>query len=191
MLVGHFAVAAAVKAKEPEVPLWSLMVATQLLDILFTPLYIAGVETIEPGTAGYGEAIIHANYTHALVSAVLLALIVGGLAWRKWGRRAGFVIGGVVFSHWLLDLLVHRGDLPILPGNLGNLPLLGLGLWRMPALSAGIEGLLILVGTVIYLRSALQRARTAGGSNTRAVTASAVLGALMIAAFVADVGGLG
>jgi membrane-bound metal-dependent hydrolase YbcI (DUF457 family) len=190
MLIGHFAVAAAVKAKEPEVPLWSLMVGTQLLDLFYVPLYISGVETMEPVAAG-GGAIIHADYTHSLVGALLIALVAGGLAWRAWGRRPGLVLGGMVFSHWLLDLLVHYRDLPILPGNLGKLPLLGLGLWGVPGVSSGLELLLILAGTVAYWRSAVRRARAAGQPASRAVTAGVVLGALLVATFVADLAGLG
>jgi hypothetical protein len=48
---------------------------------------------------------------------VALAALFGLVATRPWGRRAGIVLAAVVFSHWLLDLIVHRGDLPILPGN--------------------------------------------------------------------------
>lgn len=190
MVVGHFAVAAAVKAKEPKVPLWALMVSTHLIELLFMPLYLTGIETLEPATEGTG-AIIHANYTHSLLGALLAALVAGGLAWRAWGRRPGLVIFGVACSHWLLDLLVHRPDLPILPGNLGNLPLLGLGLWHWPLLSGGVEFLLILVGTVAYLRSALARARAAGVGPGRAITAGVMMGALLAATWIADLAGLG
>lgn len=189
-MVGHFAVAAAVKAKEPKVPLWALLVSTHLIELLFVPLYIAGVETLEPATEGAG-AIIHANYTHSLFGALLAALVAGGLAWRAWGRRPGLVIFGVAFSHWLLDLLVHRPDLAILPGNLGDLPLLGLGLWRYPLLSGGLELLLILLGTFAYLRSALGRARVEGAGTGRAVTAGVMMGALLAATWAADLAGLG
>jgi hypothetical protein len=84
----------------------------------------------------------------------LIALIAGLLASWAWGRRAGVVIGTVVISHWFLDLLVHRPDLPILPGNAGNLPLLGFGLWQLPVLSAIIELLLALAGAYLYFQRA-------------------------------------
>jgi membrane-bound metal-dependent hydrolase YbcI (DUF457 family) len=132
------------------------MLSTQLLDVIFVPLFVAGIETIQhvPGAPAYGGSIIHANYTHSLVGALLIALAAGLLAARFWGTRGGWIIGGVVFSHWVLDLLVHRGDLPILPGNVGNLPTLGLGLWAMPAVSAALEGLLIVIGGFLYFRTA-------------------------------------
>ena len=68
------------------------------------------------------------------------------LASRVWGRRAGSGVVVIVFSHWLLDVVVHRSDLPILPGNAANLPLLGLGLWNRPRVSTVIELTLVLAG---------------------------------------------
>lgn len=190
MVVGHFAVAAAVKAKEPKIPLWALMVSTHLIELLFVPLYIAGIETLEPVTDGAGF-LIHADYTHSLVGALLAALIAGGLAWRAWGRRSGLIIFGVAFSHWLIDLIVHRPDMPILPGNLGDLPLLGLGLWRFPLFAHGLELLLIIGAGLAYFGSTLVRAKAARQPKGRAITAGLVMGALLVATFAADLAGLG
>lgn len=195
MFAGHFGLAAAVKAKEPETPLWALMLSTQLLDVIFAPLYAAGIETIQPlDGGGYGEQVIHANYSHSLAGALVIALAAGLLAGWKWSRRSGLVIGAVVFSHWLLDLLVHRGDLPILPGNLGNLPTLGFGLWASPALSIALEGLLVAAGAILYFRSVQSRAAAARGvqraSDVRAVTAGTAMGVLLVASLVTSVIGL-
>lgn len=135
MIAGHFGFAAGVKGRERQVPLWALMLATVWLDIIFAPLLATGVETVEnvPGTSGgYGNSIIHADWTHSLVGALVLAALFGLVAARPWGRRAGVVLAAVVFSHWLLDLVVHRADMPILPGNAGDLPRLGFGLWKAP-----------------------------------------------------------
>jgi hypothetical protein len=60
------------------------------------------------------------------------------------------VLGAVVFSHWLLDLVVHRGDMPILPGSAGDLPLLGFGLWKAPVASILVELALIVAGAWLY-----------------------------------------
>jgi hypothetical protein len=166
VLAGHFGLAAAVKAREPQTPLWALMFATSFLDVVFVPLYFSGIETIEivPGTAGgYGSAIIHANYTHSLVGALALAALFGGVAAGAWGRRTGFVLGAVVFSHWVLDLLVHRGDLPILPGDAGGLPRLGFGLWQYPEITAALELALIAIGAFLYWRAALRTTQSTVG----------------------------
>ncbi|GHO93390.1 permease [Reticulibacter mediterranei] len=192
MLAGHFGLAAAVKAKQPSVPLWALMLSTQLLDVLFVPLLLTNVETIVPiDKGGYGEAIIHANYTHSLVGALLIAIVAGLLAWRAWGRNTGLTIGAVVFSHWLLDLLVHRADLPILPGNLGNLPLLGFGLWAFPLVSMVMEFALIAVGGWFYFSSALKRARESGlRHRSWAIIAGSVTCVLLVLLLVMDVTGI-
>ncbi|MGH0431709.1 permease [Bacillus hominis] len=170
MFAGHFGLAAVVKAKSPKIPLWALMLSTQLLDVIFVPLYVLGVERIEPiNSNGYGEAVIHADYSHSLIGALCIAFFAGVVGMRFWDRRAGFVIGAVVFSHWILDLLVHRADLPLLPGNFGDLPMLGFGLWRFPAISITLECILIAVGGILYFRFVVSSvdqqniARVAGG----------------------------
>src|SRR5215467_9756928 len=115
MVSGHFGLAAGVKSQVPPAPLWALMLATHWLDVVFVPLFLLGIETITPidpaNPNAYGGAVIPAEYTHSLVGALLLSVVVGGLAWLRWGRLVGSTIGLVAFSHWLLDLLVHYPDL--------------------------------------------------------------------------------
>jgi hypothetical protein len=190
MFAGHFGLAAGIRAKSPEVPLWALMLGTQLLDVAFVPLLLGGVETIDESTHGngYGELIIHADYTHSLLGAIVLSLIAGGAARWFWGKKASWILGGVVFSHWILDLVVHRADMPILPGNWGDLPLLGLGAWRFEGLAIGLELLLIGIGLTMYVRSVLKQAD--GTRRKAAILSSAVLGALLVFALITDVTGL-
>jgi membrane-bound metal-dependent hydrolase YbcI (DUF457 family) len=186
VVAGHFGLAAGVKAQVPGAPLWALMLASQWLDVFFVPLFLAGVETIDPVDPAnpnvYGGGVIHAVYTHSLLGAILLSVLAGALAWWLWGRRIGLVIAAVAFSHWLLDLLVHRADLPILPGNAGNLPQLGLGLWQVPIVAALVELLLVLGGAYLYYRRASQLPATSdpAAHRQRVLTASAVVTALML-----------
>jgi hypothetical protein len=193
MIVGHFGLAAAVKSRERQVPLWALMLATVWLDVLFVPLVAVGIERFDPvpGTGGgYGNVIIHADYTHSLVGAVVIAALFGIVAAVPWGRRTGAVLGVVVFSHWLLDLVVHRADMPIVPGGIGGLPRVGLGLWQVPATSAAVELALVVAGSYLYWRAAVQTAQAAG--DTRIGTAHLVGGLLFaagIATLALDVGG--
>jgi membrane-bound metal-dependent hydrolase YbcI (DUF457 family) len=180
MVAGHFGFAAGVKAKERQVPLWALMLATVWLDVVFAPLLAAGVESIEnaPGTGGgYGNVVIHADWTHSLVGALVLAALFGLVAARPWGRRTGMVLAAVVFSHWLLDLVVHRGDMPILPGDAGGLPRLGFGLWKVRPASILVELALVLAGSWLYWRAA---ARTSRSRDDR--RRADLLGGLMLAA---------
>jgi hypothetical protein len=168
MIAGHFGFAAGVKAAERQVPLWSLMLATVWLDVVFVPLLLTGAETMTPvtGTAGgYGNAIIHADYTHSLVGALALSAVFGGVAAVFWGRRNGGVLAAVAFSHWLLDLLFHCGDMPILPGDAAGLPRLGFGLWQMPLLAAAIELALVIGGGLLYWRAAREAGALRGGAT--------------------------
>ena len=168
MIAGHFGFAALVKARERQVPLWALMLATVWLDVIFVPLFVAGVETIETvsGTrGGYGTGIIHADYTHSVAGALVIAGVFGLIAAIPWGRRCGIVLAAVVFSHWLLDLIVHRGDMPILPGNIGDLPKLGFGLWRFPTAAITSELVLVVAGAFFYWQAARSAVRAAGGKG--------------------------
>jgi hypothetical protein len=180
VIAGHFGLAAGVKAHRPAVPLWALMLATQWLDVVFVPLFVAHVERIDViggGAPGYGNGIIHADYTHSLVGAVVLSLVFALPAAWRWGRQAAAVLGAVVFSHWLLDLLVHRHDMPLLPGAPAGTPMFGFGLWRWPLVTAAAELALVLWGSLAYLRAAVATARAHDPTRIRRarIAAGAVL----------------
>jgi len=198
MIAGHYGLAAGVKTWAPRLPLWALMLSTFLLDVVFIFLNIAGIEyltPVDPARANsYGGVLIHAYYTHSLIGALLIAAVAGWIASRRWGQQSGLVIAAVVFSHWILDLVVHRPDLPILPGNAGNLPLLGFGLWQLPAISALAELVLVLAGGYLYYRSAA-RLPIAPNTNSasqrrRVLTASGVTAALLLLLLASDFLGL-
>jgi hypothetical protein len=158
MFLGHFTLAAASKPVAPEVPVWALMVASQAMDVVFIPMVALGLESIT--MAGYGQSVIDASYTHSIVGTVVIAALVfalGKVVWKT--QRAAWTLAWLSASHWLLDLIVHRPDMPILPGNAGNLPLLGLGLWNYPWISLAVEIVMALIGLFIYYRWASQRSQ--------------------------------
>ena len=193
MIAGHFGFAAGVKSVERHVPLWSLMLATVWLDVVFVPLFLAGIETIEKApdaTGSYGGGIIHANYTHSLVGAVLLSLIFGWVFSWFWGRRTGTILGLVAFSHWVLDLLVHRADMPLLPGAIGGMPTFGLGLWRYPTIAALVELALVVAGSWLYWRAARGAVRASGSTRMgRADLSGGLILVVGVGALVADLTG--
>ena len=168
MIAGHFGFAALVKSREPTAPLWGLMLATVWLDVVFVPLLMLHVETLQPVHPGYGGLIIHADYTHSIVGMILISVVLGLAFLPRWGRRVAAVIALVAMSHWVLDLIVHRPDMPVLPGNVGNLPRLGFGLWAEPRVAALMELLLVLMGALMYWRAARRVSFTAGQPSTRA-----------------------
>jgi hypothetical protein len=174
MVAGHFGFAAIVKSRERSAPLWALMLATVWLDVVFIPLFLAHRETMQPIHAGYGGAIIHADYTHSIVGMLALSAALGVMFLPKLGRRIALVIALVSASHWVPDLVVHRADMPVLPGNLGNLPYLGLGLWNHPRAAACVELILVVAGAVMYWRAATEASANAG-KNGRLASLSAAM----------------
>jgi membrane-bound metal-dependent hydrolase YbcI (DUF457 family) len=111
--------------------------------------------------------IIHADYTHSFVGAIVISLVTGWIVTRWWGRRGAIVIGAVVFSHWVLDLIVHRHDMPLLPGNVGDVRV-GFGLWKVEWASILTEAAILVVGAYLYWRAAQTVERAAGIANGRA-----------------------
>ncbi len=178
MIAGHFGLAAIVKSRERSAPLWALMLATAWLDIIFVPLLLAHRESLQPIHTGYGGMIIHADYTHSMVGMLALSAALGAMFLPRLGRRVALVIAAVSASHWMLDLVVHRADMPVLPGNLGHLPYLGMGLWNHPPAAAFVELILVVAGALMYWRAALDVSAKAE-RNGRLASISAA----MIAAF--------
>jgi len=180
VIAGHFGFAAIVKSREKTAPLWALMLATVWLDVIFTPLFVAHLETVQPISphAGYGGLIIHADYTHSIVGMVALSAALGAMFLPRLGRRVAIVIALVSASHWVLDLVFHRADMPVLPGNFGNLPRLGFGLWNYPRAAGCVELALVIVGAALYWRAAMEVSAKASRNGRLAS-----LSAAMIAAF--------
>jgi membrane-bound metal-dependent hydrolase YbcI (DUF457 family) len=191
MVAGHFALATAARAKFPEVPLWTLMVCTQLLDIIFIPLYAAGIEKLVTiGGGGYGETLIHADYTHSLAGALIISTAAGLFA-RKWlSKQGSLVISAVVFSHWILDLIVHRMDMPLLPGNFGYLPLLGFGLWAEPLVSIALETVMILVAIFMYFHFIFTFTQGNAKQQKKGILSAVVLSTVLVLSLITNIIGL-
>jgi hypothetical protein len=175
MVAGHFGFAAIVKSREKSAPLWALMLATVWLDVVFVPLFLAHLESVQPVHAGYGGLLIHANYTHSIVGMLALSAALGAMFLHKYGRNIAIVIALVSASHWVLDLVFHRPDMPVLPGNLGGLPYLGFGLWNHPLAAACVELLLVIAGAATYWRSAMEVSAKAGRNGKLASVSAAMI----------------
>src|SRR5690242_6177777 len=119
MFVGHYGPGFAIKAVRPAITLWLLFIAVQLVDVAWSMLILLGIEKarIVPGiTASNPFDLYYMPYTHSLAAAILWSVAAGALSkvllgLRKWSSAAW--IGAAVFSHWVLDWLVHRPDLPL------------------------------------------------------------------------------
>ena len=176
MIAGHFGFSAIVKSREKTAPLWAMMLATVWLDIVFIPFLLTHRESLQPIHAGYGGMIIHAGYTHSIVGMLALSAAFGVMFLHRMGRRVAVVLALVSASHWVLDLVVHRADMPVLPGNIGHLPYLGFGLWNHPPAAACVELALVLAGAFMYWRAAIDISTKAGGNGKLASLSAAMVG---------------
>jgi membrane-bound metal-dependent hydrolase YbcI (DUF457 family) len=159
MFVGHLAAALAAKPAEPRVPLGVAVAAAFGLDLLWPLLLLLGVESVRvnPGdTAFTNLAFDSYPWSHSLLLVLVWAALAGWMAWRGLLTvRAGIVVGALVVSHWVLDALTHRPDLPLWPGG----PRVGLGLWYSIPATIVLEGTLLAVGVWLYLRATSPRDR--------------------------------
>jgi hypothetical protein len=163
MFVGHYAPAIAAAAHPKAPPAWVLFVAAQFVDYLFFLAVFPGWERA-PFDASAPDALpfaLDAPFTHSLAGTVGFGLLFGGLVAlaAPAGRKAGWgaLSGLVVLSHWFTDWLVHRPDLPLVPGS----EPLGLGLWYLPAVAWPLEIGLLAAATWLFARAVPQRARAA------------------------------
>jgi membrane-bound metal-dependent hydrolase YbcI (DUF457 family) len=153
MFVGHLALGLAAKRVSPRVSLAVLFSAAQLADILW-PVFIAiGVEQVRiaPGITAFTPLdFVSYPYSHSLVFLIGWGIAFGILYRRFTGdRTAVVVIAALVVSHWVLDFVTHRPDMPIYPGS----QKFGLGLWNSIPATLIVELILYVVGLGVYLRA--------------------------------------
>jgi hypothetical protein len=155
MFVGHYGVSFAAKAAERRLPLWLLFLAVQWLDVVWCALVMLNVEKVRivPGfTESNSFDLYYMPYTHSLPGALALSAALGAIValfYRDRRAAAGAVVAGAVFSHWLLDLVVHVPDLPLL----GDTMKVGFGLWRHVWISFPLELVTLAAGAAIYARA--------------------------------------
>lgn len=154
MFAGHAALALASRPKSRGLSLGALVAASFGLDLVWPFLLVAGVERVrvDPGNTAF-TALDFESYpwTHSLALSLAWAVLAGALAWILTKNRAGsLLVGGLVVSHWALDFLTHRPDLPLWPGD--RAPMAGLGLWNSIPGTLLVEGALLVAGFALYVR---------------------------------------
>lgn len=158
MFIGHYGVALGLKKTDKTVSLGLLFLAVQLVDVLWTVFVLFGIEkvAIVPGlTATNPLDFVYYPFTHGL----LMSFVWAGMVYilfrffpkASTSGKTALIMGLAVLSHFFLDLLVHRPDLPVAFG--ADSPKLGFGLWNFPAVAYVLESLVFLAGLWIYLKA--------------------------------------
>jgi hypothetical protein len=182
VFIGHFALAFAAKRAAPRTSLPVLVGAAQFADLLWPFLLLAGVEQVRiaPGDTAFTPLeFVSYPYSHSLAM-----LVVWGVAFGLIARapspsdrsRRFWVLALLVVSHWVLDFVTHRPDMPLYPGSAK----FGLGLWNHPAATIAIEGALFVAGLAVYISATRPRDRTGRWALVGFV-------ALLIAAYAANI----
>lgn len=149
MLAGHYSSALLAKRLVPAAPFWALALAAQLVDVFWAIFVMAGIEhlRLDPSLPSNPLDLYDMPWTHSLVGSLAWSAAAFVLAQAVWRRKAvSIAIAATVLSHWVLDLLVHRPDLPLWPGS----QKLGLAIWNYPTAALALE-LGLLFGTAWLL----------------------------------------
>ena len=165
MFAGHIGAALAIGRAERRVNVGAFVFAALLLDVVLWVFVLLGWETvtIPQEFARTHQAAFDFPYSHGLVASLGWSVLSGTvLAYafaRSTGRtgRAAALIAGAVFSHWILDALVHAPELPLTGSTSTKV---GLGLWQQLPIGLALEAAIVLLGLWLYVPGApLSRGR--------------------------------
>ena len=161
MFLGHFGLGLGAKKAVPAVSLGALFMACQLADLLWPTLLLLGLERVEvqPGaTLMTPLDFVSYPYSHSLLTLAAWGALFGILYWiaTRSPAMAGVTLALLVLSHWFLDVVTHRPDMPLTPAGTTRL---GLGLWNSMPATLAIEFLIFVTGLVIYVRTTAARDR--------------------------------
>lgn len=161
MFIGHYGIGFAAKKitfiepKPVQKPsLGTFFLAAQFLDILWPVFILLGLEKviIEPAGRPFQTVnFLYYPFSHSLVSSLIWAVLFGLIYYSfKKNLHYSILLGLVVLSHWVLDLISHVPDLQLIPGSSIKV---GLGLWNSVLFTVIIEGIIFLGGFYLYYSS--------------------------------------
>src|SRR5713101_9768227 len=152
MFIGHYALALAAKRSAPRTSLGTLFVAVQLADMLWPVFLILGWQQAHfvPGPNPFLVLWLDSiPISHSLLTLIAWGTLFAGLYhWHTGYARGALVVALAVVSHWVLDFVTHRPDMPLYPGG----PKLGLGLWNSIPATVAVEVPMFVAGLWIYTR---------------------------------------
>jgi len=159
VFIGHFGVGLAAKKVAPEINLGILFIFCQLLDLIWPVLVLLNIEQVSVDHAATAVTPLNFSYypfSHSLVATLTYSLLAGLLSWRIFkSSRIGVVSFFVVLSHWVLDVITHRPDLPIFIGELKY----GFGLWNSLLSTFLVEVGIFAIGIALFIRSTKKPSR--------------------------------
>lgn len=151
MFIGHFGAALAAKKIDSRPSIGTYFMASQLIDLLWPLFVLLGIERVEidPGNTAFTPLnFIYYPFTHSLAAVAFWAIVFGTAYYLiKKNLKGAVVLAVLVLSHWFLDFLTHRPDLPIFPGWDYKV---GLGLWNSILFSVLVEGIIFIAGAYLY-----------------------------------------
>lgn len=154
MFIGHYGAALAAKKLAPRTSLGTLLLAAVFIDLVWPTFLLLGIEhaRVDPTLGGVTPLdFVDYPWTHSLLAVCAWALALGAAYFvLARDRRGAWVVGALVASHWLLDAIVHRPDLLLLPGGHWAI---GFGLWRSLAATLVVELGVFVAGVFLYLRA--------------------------------------
>jgi hypothetical protein len=150
LFIGHYGAGYAGKKFGKHISLGTLFMAAQLLDLIWPIFLIIGIEhvSIHPGDTKMTPLDFdYYPFSHSLLFVIIWAVLFSGLYYiNRRNFRNSLILGILVISHWVLDLIVHRPDLPIFIDG----PFVGLGLWNIPPAAIALESLIFIIGVYLY-----------------------------------------
>ena len=150
MFIGHYALGFAAKRLAPRTSLGTLFAAPTFADLLWPVFLLLGWEQarVVPGPNPFLNLWLDdIPVSHSLVALIAWGLLFGYLYRTRTGyTRGALVVGLLVLSHWVLDFVTHRPDMPLYPGSVK----VGLGLWNSVAGTVIVEGAMFITGLAIY-----------------------------------------
>jgi len=161
MFIGHFGAGFGAKKFAPSLSLGTLFLAAQWIDLIWPLLLIFGIErvSIDPGnTVMTPLDFTHYPITHSLLGVLIWGGILGGIYFFiKKNIKNALWIGALVVSHWVLDLITHRPDLPLFPGSD---VMVGFGLWNSMAGTLILEIAIFVIGIYFYFKTTKSKNKT-------------------------------
>lgn len=156
MFIGHYGIGLLAKKNETLPSLALMFIAVQLLDLIWPVFVLLGIETlsIDPGNTKLTPLDFqYYPYSHSLLMALVWGSLLGlGYYFFSKNKKGALVLGALVMSHWVLDFISHRPDLPLSPFSDYKV---GLGLWNQPVIEIILELLLFVSGAFLYYKSSV------------------------------------